>query len=114
RLDSWPVYEPRVHPDKDDSAGDLVESQIVQRIGEIGGKSAVADAKKGGPEVFGKRGADVHGSAAHGMFEQQPRGVKKMPLRRKGYQPASTPAAVRVVADHRMSDGREVHPNLMR
>src|SRR5690348_15733608 len=48
------------------------------------------------------------------MTKQQPRGVQEVSTRGQLHEPAPSAPTIRVVADDRMSDRREVHANLMR
>ena len=48
------------------------------------------------------------------MPKPQPRGVQEMTPWRQGYQPPPAAAAVRIVADDRVSDRCDVHAALMR
>src|SRR6185437_6831431 len=48
------------------------------------------------------------------VAEDQPRCMQEVPARRKSHQLARPATAVGVVADHRMTDGGEMHADLVR
>src|SRR5687767_12767689 len=48
------------------------------------------------------------------MAEDEPGRVQEMPPGRESDEPAATATTVRVIADHRMPNRREMHANLVR
>src|SRR4051812_38810353 len=98
----------------DDSDLDSIKTELLQRIGGIGGDGTVGDADERDPKIFRQRRPNVDAFTGDRMLEAQPCRVQEMPLRRQSHQTASAAPPVSIVTHHRMPDTREVDAYLMR